>query len=107
MLKNQFYLKKEKFIPEDIYNLITTIALAHWIMGNRVALSHGLILCIDSYSVQDVVRFINVLIIRYKLNCTFAISYSKIILVYILDKDLWIYYELLLVHIWNHQCYIN
>jgi len=32
--------------------------------------SGGLVLCTDSYSIQDVVRLMNVLIIRYKLKCT-------------------------------------
>jgi len=39
-------------------------------MGDGVGRSHGLILCTDSYSVEDVVRLINVLIIRYRLDCT-------------------------------------
>ena len=33
-------------------------------------LRHGLVLCTDSYSVSDIVRLINVLIIKYILNCT-------------------------------------
>ena len=39
-------------------------------MGDGVAKSHGIILCTDSYSVQDVVRLMNVLMIRYDLECT-------------------------------------
>ena len=39
-------------------------------MGDGSKQSHGLILCTDSYSLQDVVRLINVLIIRYGLICS-------------------------------------
>lgn len=37
-----------------------------WVKGT----SWGLIICTDSYSIEDVVRLINVLIIRYRLECT-------------------------------------
>jgi len=40
------------------------------IMGDGAVKSHGLIICTDSYTVQDVVRLINVLMIRYRLDCT-------------------------------------
>jgi len=40
------------------------------IMGDGAAIQHGLILCTDSFSVTDVVRLMNVLIIRYNLDCT-------------------------------------
>lgn len=40
-------------------------------MGDGSAKSHGLILCVDSYSVQDIIRLMNVLIIRYRLELKF------------------------------------
>ena len=39
-------------------------------MGDGGFKSKGIFLCIDSYSIQDVVRLMNVLIIRYDLKCT-------------------------------------
>ena len=39
-------------------------------MGDGAAQAHGLIICTDSFSIEDVVRLINVLIIRYRLECT-------------------------------------
>jgi hypothetical protein len=50
-------------------------------MGDGSAQRHGLILCTDSYSVKDVVRLFNVLIIRYRLECTIRyrrLTYPKI-----------------------------
>ena len=39
-------------------------------MGDGQAAKHGLFLCTDSYTVQDTVRLMNVLIIKYRLDCT-------------------------------------
>lgn len=39
-------------------------------MGDGGFKSKGIFLCTDSYSIQDVVRLMNVLIIRYDLKCT-------------------------------------
>lgn len=39
-------------------------------MGDGQRREYGLVLCTDSYTLQDVVRLVNVLIIRYNLICT-------------------------------------
>ena len=39
-------------------------------MGDGSIQRHGLTICTDSYSVQDVVRLMNVLMIRYRLEST-------------------------------------
>jgi hypothetical protein len=57
--------------------MLDPIALSHWIMGDVSVHSHGLILCTDSYSVQDVVRLMNVLIIKYRLDCTLRSIFPK------------------------------
>jgi len=43
-----------------VYNELTYIALAHWIIGDGT----------DSYSIKDVVMLINILIIKYDIYCT-------------------------------------
>ena len=40
-------------------------------MGDGGFKSNGIFICTDSYSIQDVVRLMNVLIIRYDLKYTF------------------------------------
>ena len=50
--------------------MLTPVALAHLIMGDGSVRPQGLILCTDSYSLNDVVRLMNVLIIKYRLECT-------------------------------------
>jgi group I intron endonuclease len=68
-----FYLEGKKVIPLNIYELLTPVALAHLLMGDGVARKHGVILCTDSYSIPDVVRLMNVLMIRYQLDCLLRI----------------------------------
>lgn len=72
-LHSIFYVNKVKVIPNDIYNLLTPVALAHMIMGDGSAERHGLILCTDSFTIPDVIKLINVLIIRYQLDCAFRL----------------------------------
>jgi len=50
--------------------MLTPVALAHMIMGDDAVRPHGLILCTNNYSIQDVVLLMNVLQIRYRLDCT-------------------------------------
>ena len=72
-LKILFYPKlsdKNKVIPANIYNLLTPLALAHIVMGDGKAARHGMVLCTNCFSVKDVVRLMNVLMIRYRLECT-------------------------------------
>jgi hypothetical protein len=69
-LYNLFYINKVKVIPDDIYNLLDPVALAHWICGDGYSLSKGLALCTDSFSIKDTVKLSNVLIIRYNFKCT-------------------------------------
>lgn len=69
-LHQLFIINKVKVIPKDIYNLLTPVALAHIIMGDGQAREYGLYLCLDCFNVEDVVKFINVLIIKYNINCT-------------------------------------
>ena len=68
-LRSLFYIDKIKRVPEDIYNLLTPVALAHMIMGDGKARKYGLNICTDSYNLVDIVRLMNVLIIKFNLDC--------------------------------------
>jgi len=67
---NLFYVNGVKVVPNNIYELLTPLAFAQWIQGDGGFKSKGIYLCTDSYTIQDVVRLMNVLIIRYDLKCT-------------------------------------
>lgn len=43
-------------------------------MGDGSEKSHGLIICTNSYSIKDVVLLMNVLIIRYRLDCNLRLK---------------------------------
>lgn len=64
-----FYVNGVKVIPYNIYDLLTPAALAHWISGDGSVRSHGLVICTDSYDLSSVIKLMNVLIIRYRLDC--------------------------------------
>ena len=73
-----FYVNGVKVIPDNIYELLTPIALAHFIMGDGTRMGNGLILCTHNYSIQDVVRLMNfVLMIKYRLICTLRMNKGK------------------------------
>jgi hypothetical protein len=73
-LHSLFYSKTQsgfvKIVPVNIYELLTPVALAHLIMGDGTFKNKGISICTDSYTIQDTVRLMNVLIIRYELKCT-------------------------------------
>jgi hypothetical protein len=73
-LHSLFYSNGVKIIPEDIYNMLTPAAFAHLIMGDGSVQRHGLIICTNSYSLEYVVRFMNVLMVRYRLECNLRLK---------------------------------
>lgn len=83
-----FYLNNKKIIPENIYDLLTPVAIAHWICGDGQKREYGLVLCTDSYTIQDVVRLVNVLIIRYNLICFIRENNPNQYRIYISEKSM-------------------
>jgi len=93
-LRSLFYINKVKIVPSDIYNLLTPVALAHLIMGDGSAKQHGLILCTDSFELVDVVRLMNVLMIRYNVDCTLRFHTQTQPRIYIRQRSMPIIREL-------------
>ena len=87
-LHSLFYLSGIKIIPENIYELLTPVALAHLIMGDGSVQRHGLIICTDSYSIQYVVRLMIVLIIKYRLECTIRIPRENQYRIYVRERSM-------------------
>ena len=87
-LYSLFYPKSVKIIPHNIYELLNPVALAHLIMGDGVAISSGLLICTDSFSIKDTVRLLNVLIIRYRLECTLRVSRKDPYRIYIRQNSM-------------------
>jgi len=73
-LYNIFYVNNKKITPYELVNFMTWEVLAHWIMGDGT-FNSGVRLQTDSFTVQEVVFLINVLIIKLNLDCT--IHYNR------------------------------
>ena len=83
-----FYSSGVKIIPKNIYDLLTPVALAHLVMGDGSKKRHGLLICTDSYSIEDVVRLINVLIIKYRIECTIKVRNQDKYRIYIREGSM-------------------
>lgn len=67
-----------KIVPHNIYDLLTPFVLAQWVMASsKILRGRGLILCTDNFNIVDVVKLINVLIIKYRLHCNLLLEKDK------------------------------
>ena len=57
-------------------------------MGDGAARKHGLILCTDSYTIFDIVRLMNVLMIKSRLDCTLRHHTSTQLRIYIKEGSM-------------------
>lgn len=75
VLHSLFYVSSgPKILPpvEILYELLTPVALAHWIIGDGSVSQHGIFLCTESFTPREVILLVNVLIVRYGLDCTLS-----------------------------------
>lgn len=85
---NKIKVAALRIAAQEIYELLSPVAIAHWIMSDGTAIKDGgVLLCTDSFTVQDVCKLVNVLIIKYNLHCTIQFYKNKP-RIYILKKDL-------------------
>ena len=86
-LYNLFYPQGKKIIPSHyIYDLLTWEALAHWIQGDGTY-SSGITIQTQSFTIQEMVLLINVLIIKFQLECTIH-TQGKYKVLYIKSKSI-------------------
>lgn len=69
-LRLLFYPLGIKTLPLDLFHWMNPIVLAHWICGDGSNVKSGLLLCTDSYSIKDTIFLMNILIIKFDLDCT-------------------------------------
>lgn len=75
---HMFYNKNGKIVPNNIYDILTPLVLAHWVMSSGFRLQgRGLILYTNYFNTVDVVKLINVLIIKYRLQCKLLFVKNK------------------------------
>ena len=85
-LHKHYYINKTEVVKLSIYNDLTPVALAHWIMGDGTFNGVTLLLCTDSYSIKEVVLLMNVLIIKYDIHCNIRYFKSHLPRIYIIKK---------------------
>jgi len=72
-LHSMFYDSEgRKILPplEVLIQILTPVALAHVIQGDGYRQGSALVICTDSFSVEEVVRFMTVLYVRYDIDST-------------------------------------
>ena len=83
---------------------MTPVALAHLIMGDGNLNRHGLTISSESFSVNDTVRLLNVLMVKYRLNCSIrkhSIGYN----IYIKEKSMPLLRTIVLPHMHSSMLY--
>lgn len=74
-LYSLFYNNRIKVIPSKIEELITTVSLAYWIIGDDTWSGSGQKLHTNTYSKEEEVnKLINVLNTKFNLNCSINIA---------------------------------
>ena len=72
-----FYQEGKKVVPLDLYNMLTYEALAYWIMGNGTKVNKGLTIQTQSFTIQECVFIISVLIYKYNLKCSIHLQRNQ------------------------------
>jgi hypothetical protein len=75
------------------------------VMGDGSTERHGLILCTDSYSIEDTIRLINVLIIRYRLDCTLRARRKNLYRIYIRQNSMSLLQRIVMPHMHSSMLY--
>lgn len=71
-LYKKFYKNNIKIVPLDIFRDLTPLPLTYWIMGDGTSIGNfqrRLNICTDSYTLTEVILLMNVLMIKYNLDC--------------------------------------
>ena len=60
-----------------MFHYFSPICLAYLIMSDGTSNQYGLTICTDNFSIKDVVRLINIIKIRYDINCSLHFSSKR------------------------------
>ena len=83
---NLFYVNV-KVVPYNLFDLINYHVLALWIMADGTRTYGGLTLQVQSFTIQEVVFIINVLIIKFDIDCSIHYQRSQPV-IYIKTKSM-------------------
>jgi hypothetical protein len=81
-LHSLFYSGNKKVLPapSKLFELLTPVALAHLIMCDGSIRNESIVICTDNFTIKEVVQIINVLIIKFRIECSihYDNSYPRI-----------------------------
>ena len=80
LLRYKFYDHRIKIIPDDIYDYLNYESLAHMIMCDGSFSSKGLTLNLQSFTLKELILLLNVLKIKFDLDCTIHKSRHQYVL---------------------------
>lgn len=69
--------------PANIFEILDASALAEWVQGDGFKCGPGVVLCTDSFSLEDTIKLLNVIIIKFTKKCTLR-AYRKGYRIYII-----------------------
>ena len=87
-LYNIYYSDNKKCFKDLVYNDLTPVALAHWVMGDGTFNGISLLLCTDSFTIKETVILMNVLFIKYDISCTIRYYNNKYPRIYIYKSQM-------------------
>lgn len=64
------YENNIKVIKPILYDYIDYIVIAYWIMGDGAKRNKGVILCTDNFLLKEIILLMNILKIKFDLDCT-------------------------------------
>lgn len=80
ILRHMFYDGRIKIIPNIIYDYINYESIAHMIMCDGSFNSNGLVLNLQSFTLKELTLLLNILKIKFNLDCSIHKSRNKYIL---------------------------
>lgn len=91
-LRHHFYNGRVKIIPNDLYDLLNYESLAHIIIGDgSFNKGGGITLNLQSYTIKELIYFINILKIKFNLDCTLH-KHKSYYVIYIKVKSIKLLY---------------
>jgi LAGLIDADG DNA endonuclease family len=86
--RKNFYLSNIKKVPDNIYNMLTPIGLAYWIMDDGSRHGDGLHLSVYAFSNKDVDKLMFTLQYKFNLKCSIHYNKSKKPRIYIFKQSM-------------------
>jgi len=85
---NLFYVNRIKVVPSIIFELLTPIGLAFWICDDGGRTNSGLVLHTNSYTLEEVILLVNVLKLKFNLDCRYQQKLPGQWIIIIPNRDL-------------------